>query len=74
MSAQVAPTLWVKVERPTFDLVGVIVSSLSIAGLCAVTALLLGIAAGISIIVRRRRHPQESFSETSLQLLDARRP
>ena len=74
MSAQVAPTLWVKVERPTFDLVGVIVSSLSIAGLCAVTALLLGVAAGISIIVRRRRHPQESFAETSLQLLDARRP
>jgi ABC-type spermidine/putrescine transport system permease subunit II len=72
--AQVAQTLWVKVERPTFDLVGVIASSLSIALLCAVTALVLGVAAGISVIVRRRRHPPLSFSETSLQLLDARRP
>ena len=53
---------------------GVIVSSLSIAGLCAVTALVLGVAMGISIIVHRRRHPRLTFEDTSLQLLDARRP
>lgn len=53
---------------------GVIVSSLSIAGLCAVTALVLGVAGGLSIIAHRRRHPRPSFDDTSLQLLDARRP
>jgi hypothetical protein len=66
--------LFVKVQRPTFDLVGVVLSSLSIAGICAVTALVLGIALGVSVILRRRRHPPLSFAETSLILLDARRP
>lgn len=74
MSAQAAQTIWIKVEKPTFDLVGVIVSSLSIAGLCALAALLLGVGMGISFILHRRRHPPLSFDETSLQLLEARRP
>ena len=68
------PTLFVRVERPTFDLVGVVLSSLSIAGLCAAMALALGVALGISIIVRRRRHPPLSLAETGLVLLEARRP
>ena len=74
MSAQAAQTIWIKVEKPTFDLVGVIVSSLSIAALCALGALLLGVAGGLSIIAHRRRHPPVSFDQTSLQLLEARRP
>ncbi|HET8644552.1 MAG TPA: hypothetical protein VFO85_03630 [Vicinamibacteria bacterium] len=71
---QTVPTLFVKVERPTFDLVGVVLSSLSIAGLCAAGALALGLAWGVSLILRRRRHPPQSFAETSLVLLEARRP
>jgi hypothetical protein len=74
VNAQAAQTIWIKVEKPTFDLVGVIVSSLTIAGLCALTALVLGVTIGISIIVHRRRHPRPSFADASLQLLDARRP
>jgi hypothetical protein len=68
------PTVWVKVERPTFDLVGVVLSSMSIAGLCAAAALVLGVALGVSFVLRRRRHPPASFAQTSLVLLDSRRP
>ena len=71
---QTVPTLFVRVERPTFDLVGVVLSSLSIAGICAVTALVLGIVLGVSSILRRRRHPPISLAETGLVLLEARRP
>lgn len=67
-------TLWVKVERPTLDLVGVVLSSLGIAGICAATALVFGIVLGISFVLRRRRHPPVSFAQTGLVLLDARRP
>ena len=68
------PTLFVRVERPTFDLVGVVLSSLGIAGICAATALVLGITLGVSVILRRRKHPPISFAETGLVLLEARRP
>jgi hypothetical protein len=72
--SQTVPTLFVKVERPTFDLVGVVLSSMGIAGICAAAALVLGVALGVSIVVRRRRHPPLSFSERGLVLLEARRP
>ena len=71
---QTVPTLFVRVERPTFDLVGVVLSSLGIAGICAATALVLGIALGVSVILRRKKHPPMSFAETGLVLLEARRP
>ncbi len=73
MGSQV-PTVWVKVERPTFDLVGVVLSSMSIAGLCALAALVVGVALGVSLVLRRRRRPPVSFAQTSLVLLDSRRP
>ena len=72
--SQTVPTLFVRVERPTFDVVRVVLSSLGIAGICAVTALVLGIALGVSVILRRRRHPPLSVAETGLVLLEARRP
>jgi hypothetical protein len=72
--SQTVPTLFVRVERPTFDLVGVVLNSLSIAGICAATALLLGVVLGVSAILRRRRHPPASFAESGLVLLEARRP
>lgn len=61
---------WIKVDRPTFDLVGVIVSSLSLTGICAAIALALGAALGLGFILRGRR--QTDFSERlSLHLLEA---
>jgi hypothetical protein len=74
VNPEVPKVLFVRVERPVFDLVGVVLSSLSIAGLCAATALVLGIALGVSIILRRRKHPPMSLAESGLVLLEARRP
>jgi len=65
---------WIKVEKPVFDLVGVVLYSLGLAGICAIVALVLGIALGAAFIVRSRRRPADSWSERSFQLLDAGRP
>jgi hypothetical protein len=65
---------WIQVQKPVFDLAGVVLYSLSLAGICAVIALTLGAALGFAFIVRSRRRPPDSWSERSLQLLDARRP
>ena len=66
--------IWVPVPKPVFDLTGVVLYSLGLAGICAATALVLGAALGFALIARARRHPPDSWSERSLQLLDARRP
>lgn len=47
-----SPITWVKVERPVFDLPGVILSSLGIAGLCALVSIVLGSCFG-AILIRR---------------------
>jgi hypothetical protein len=65
---------WVKFEKPTFDLVGVVLGSLGLAGLCALVALTLGIAWGLAIILIRRRQEPISCIDHSLHLLEARRP
>ncbi|HVR71334.1 MAG TPA: hypothetical protein VMT87_10875 [Vicinamibacteria bacterium] len=65
---------WVKVEKPVFDLVGVVLYSLGLAGICALVALVLGGALGAAFIARSRRRPRDSWSDRSFQLLDARRP
>jgi hypothetical protein len=62
---------WIKVPRPTFDLVGVVLSSLGLAGICAGVALGLGTALGIGFIVRRRREPRDFAERMSLHLLEA---
>jgi ABC-type spermidine/putrescine transport system permease subunit II len=46
---------WIKVEKPVFDLVGVVLSSFRIAGVLLVLALVLGVLLGLSLILRRRR-------------------
>lgn len=51
---------WIKVEKPVFDLVGVVLYSLGLAAICAGIALILGIALGVSFIVRTRRAPAEA--------------
>jgi ABC-type spermidine/putrescine transport system permease subunit II len=47
--------IWVPVQKPTFDLVGVVLSSLGLAGICAAVALALGTALGIFLVLRSRR-------------------
>lgn len=53
---------WIKVEKPVFDLVGVVLNSLGLAAICAGVALALGTALGVAFIARRRRQ-DASFSE-----------
>jgi hypothetical protein len=65
---------WIQVQKPTFDLVGVVLYSLGLAGICAAVAAVLGIALGVGFILRARRHPPEPISERGLHLLEARRP
>jgi hypothetical protein len=65
---------WVKVPKPVFDLTGVVLYSLGLAALCAFIALGLGLVLGAVFIARSRRHPVDSWSDRSFQLLNARRP
>jgi hypothetical protein len=60
--------MWVKVEKPVFDLVGVVLGSLSLAGLLAVAAALLGSAFGIILIRRTRRLTLPPSDAVSLHL------
>jgi hypothetical protein len=60
--------LYVRVQKPTFDLVGVVLSSLGLAGLCAVIALFLGAALGVATILRRRRGLEPLPATVSLHL------
>ena len=62
---------WIKVDRPVFDLVGVVLSSFGLAGICAGVALGLGIALGVAFIVRDRRAPADVRGPLSLHLLTA---
>ena len=71
MLIAVETVTWIKVERPVFDLVGVVLSSLGLAGICAGVALGLGTALGIGFIVRARREPRDLADRMSLHLLEA---
>jgi hypothetical protein len=51
--------------------VGVVLSSLGLAGICAGVALGLGTALGIGFIVRNRRAPHGLADRVSLHLLEA---
>ena len=62
---------WIKVDRPVFDLVGVVLSSLGLAGICAGVALGLGTALGVGFIVRGHRAPRSLAERLSLHLLEA---
>jgi len=50
----VGAVTWIRVEKPTFDLVGVLLSSLELTGFILAVALVLGILLGVSLIRRRR--------------------
>jgi hypothetical protein len=60
--------IWIKVSKPTFDLVGVILSSLGITGILVAVAVVLGAAIGISLILKRRREPLSLVSRLASAL------
>jgi hypothetical protein len=64
---------WIKVQRPTFDLVGVVLTSFAVAGICVLIALALGAVLGLGFILRSRRGPARSWADDGLRLLQARR-
>ena len=59
---------WIKVERPTFDLVGVIVSSFELTGMLLLLAVAVGLLLGLSLILRRRHSGLPAIDAISLRL------
>ena len=59
---------WIKVQKPTFDLVGVVLGSFALAGVCLLVALALGGILGFGFILRRRRQPTRSWADDGLKL------
>ena len=47
---------WIRVDPPRFDLVGVVLGSLGLAGALALLAMVLGVGLGIAFIAWRRNH------------------
>ena len=61
---------WIKVEKPTFDLVGVVLGSFQLAGILLALALGLGLLLG-GALLRSRRRTATPIESVSLNL-DAR--
>jgi hypothetical protein len=59
---------WVKVEKPTFDLVGVVLGSFKLAGILLGLAFALGLFFGTSLILSRRRGHRPPLDDVSLHL------
>ena len=59
---------WVKVQKPVFDLAGVVLSSLGIAGVCALVAIVLGSLWGAILIRRSAARRRLEASEDALTL------
>lgn len=49
---------WIKVEKPSFDLIGLILGALTLTGVLAACAFVLGVILGIAFIRRRTRRPE----------------
>ncbi len=64
---------WIKVQKPSLDLIGLILGSLLATALLALVALLLGALGGLSLIRRRARSQAEPGSHlTRLNLPEIR--
>lgn len=60
MNPSFANVIWIRLEKPTFDLIGVLLSALGITGICVGIALTLGGCFGVLLIRRgRERVPFE---------------
>ena len=59
---------WIKVEKPSFDLVGVVLGSFHLAFVLLVTALLLGLLLGAALLRSRRRPGPTPIEAVSLHL------
>jgi hypothetical protein len=60
---------WIKVQKPVFDLVSVVLSSFALAGVCVLAALALGAVLGLGFILRARRLPPRSWADDGLKLV-----
>jgi hypothetical protein len=69
MTTSLEPAVtWIKVEKPTFDLVGVVLGSFKLAGILLAVALVLGIVFGAALILTRRRPNAPPLDDVSLHL------
>ena len=60
---------WIKVEKPVFDLVGVVLGSFHLAGILLLLAFVLGVTFGAALILSRRRPASRTpMDEVSLHL------
>jgi hypothetical protein len=60
MSGTPGNVIWIRLAKPSFDLIGVILSSFGITGICVGVAIVLGACWGLLLIRRsRRRAPLE---------------
>ena len=59
---------WIKVEKPSFDLVGVVLGSFQLAGILLLLALALGLALGGALVRSRRRAAETPIESVSLRL------
>jgi hypothetical protein len=59
---------WIKVDKPTFDLVGVVLGSFRLTGALLLLALVLGLAIGTGLIISRRRKAPPPLDDVSLHL------
>ncbi len=59
---------WIKVEKPSFDLIGVVLGSFRFAGVLLLAALVLGLVFGAALILARRRAAPPPLDAVSLHL------
>jgi hypothetical protein len=61
---------WIKIEKPTFDLVGVVLGSFELTGFLLVAAVGLGVLLGLSLIRRRQVAAATPLDAVSLKLAE----
>ena len=67
MSNPFSDVLWIRLEKPTFDLIGVVLSSFGITAICAGVAIVFGACWGI-VLIRRSRERVPFEPELALGL------
>ncbi len=61
---------WIRIEKPTFDLVGVVLGSFELTGFLLVAAVGLGVLFGLTLIRRRRLADTTPLDAVSLKLAE----